>query len=250
MALLQFNTVLFDADLVILDKDGTLVDFDYMWGQFALEWVADLACPLSLAPLERNILETLGYDTQRQVTMPGTPLVSASADQLQSIVATTLVDAGFQWSDAIEMARRTFDHVARHSPPHERIRSFGDISSQVADLQTAGVKVAVVTTDDRRPTLRILEKLGVSEHVDVMVCGDDGIAWKPAPDMFVSACKCLKIAPGRAVVVGDTVADMVMAQRGGAGLKVAVLSGVGDERRLRQIADVVLTSIAELVIVN
>jgi phosphoglycolate phosphatase len=250
MAILRFNAVEFDAALVILDKDGTMVDFDHMWGQFALEWAAELAGPLGLPQLESSLLDILGYDSQRKSTRPGTPLVSGSAEQLQSIAATILVQAGIPWSEAVEMTRRTFARVALHSPPGERIRSFGDLGALLAGLQSAGVRVAVVTTDDRRPTSLVLEKLGVSEYVDTMVCGDDGIAWKPAADMLVAACTRLEIAPVRAVVVGDTVADMVMAERGGAGLKVAVLSGVGDERLLRQAADVVLSSIADVVIVD
>ncbi|MBM4465425.1 MAG: HAD family hydrolase, partial [Chloroflexi bacterium] len=47
-------------------------------------------------------------------------------------------------------------------------------------------------------------------------------------------------------VVGDTVADLLMARRAGAGLCVGVLSGVGDPALLAAHADVVLRSIDEI----
>jgi phosphoglycolate phosphatase len=64
--------------------------------------------------------------------------------------------------------------------------------------------------------------------------------------MLTSVCNRLRVEPGQTVVVGDTVADMGMARSAGAGLAVAVLTGMGVPTRLADHADVVLESIHEI----
>jgi phosphoglycolate phosphatase len=49
-------------------------------------------------------------------------------------------------------------------------------------------------------------------------------------------------------MVGDTLADLLMGQRAGAGLKVGVLTGAGDRTLLDRHADVVLPSIGEIAV--
>jgi phosphoglycolate phosphatase len=106
----------------------------------------------------------------------------------------------------------------------------------------------VATTDDRGPTERTLAALGLAELVDGLVCADDGVPVKPAPDMVIALCGRLGIDPARVAVVGDSVADLEMARRAGAGLVVGVLSGVGEQGQLASLADVVLQSVADFVL--
>jgi phosphoglycolate phosphatase len=61
--------------------------------------------------------------------------------------------------------------------------------------------------------------------------------------MLFAASQGLKQDLARCAVVGDTLGDLWMAERAGAGLKVAVLTGAGDPDLLAEHADVVLDSI-------
>jgi phosphoglycolate phosphatase len=108
----------------------------------------------------------------------------------------------------------------------------------------------VVTTDHRRETEETLRILEITHLVDHMVCGDDGFQSKPAPDMLLATCEQLGIAPVRCAVVGDTQGDLLMAQRAGAGLRVAVLTGAGDRAALQNEADAVLDSVDDITVVE
>jgi len=246
MSLLTFGSLPFDTDLIVFDKDGTLIEFDFMWGRLAVSWVERLTADADDEGLREELYRSLGYDPYRRRTLPQGPLVTAPEDQLQTIVASVLYRHGMPWSEAQSRAQSALGEAIAALPLADLIRPAGDVAGLLARLQDVGIRVAVVTTDYRAQTEETLRILGVAHLVDHLVCGDDGLPWKPAPEMLQAACERLGAEPARTAVVGDTVADLLMARQAGAGLKVAVLSGAGDPTLLRVHADVVLRSIDEI----
>jgi phosphoglycolate phosphatase len=247
MANLQIGPVQFDAGLVAFDKDGTLIDFQSMWGRIAVIWVEHLAAGEPGEALKQELYRAMGYDPGQQCTDPQSPLAIATTGQLQTIAAATLYRHGVPWPEAEDRTREAFQAGAR-LPLADLVRPAADVPAVLERLQGAGVWVAVITTDDRAGTEETLRILGAAHLVDHLVCGDDGLAAKPAPDMLLAACEALRVQPSCAVVVGDTLGDLLMAQRAGAGLRAAVLTGVSSRALLAAHADVVLGSIDDITI--
>jgi phosphoglycolate phosphatase len=242
LTLLRFGDRFFDADLVTFDKDGTLVDFEFMWGRRAVAWVEQLVVDTGDEALGRDLYSSLGYNPQHQRTVPQSPLAIATMGQLRAIVAGTLYRHGIPWPQAEDYTRRAFE-TSEVLPLAGLIRPTGDVIGVLQRLQAAGVRVAVVTTDSRAETEETLRLMAITHLVDYTVCGDEGVPPKPAPDMLLAVCARSGIAPARCAVVGDTVGDLLMSSRAGAGFKAAVLTGAGDPEQLRTHADVVLRSI-------
>lgn len=245
MALLKFGDLAFDADLVAFDKDGTLVDFEFMWGRLAVAWVERLVAETGDQALAWDLYRSMGYDLRQRRTKPQSPLAIATTGQLRAIVAGTLYRHGIPWPQAEDHTQRAFE-TGEALPLAELIRPTGDVRGLLQRLQEAGVQVAVVTTDHRAETEETLRLMGIAPLVDHVVCGDDGLLSKPAPDMLLAACRALGVDPLRTAVVGDTVADLEMARRAGAGFGAAVLTGAGDPAQLRDRAGVVLSSVDEI----
>jgi phosphoglycolate phosphatase len=88
--------------------------------------------------------------------------------------------------------------------------------------------------------------LALTGAVDALVCADDGIPVKPAPDMVLRLCAELGIEPSRTAVVGDSAADLRMGRAAGVGLVVGVLTGVGARSDLEPQADAVIGSVEGL----
>ena len=134
---------------------------------------------------------------------------------------------------------------AWHAPDPVALASpLADLGALFARLRRDGRKVAVATSDDRDPTVRTLAALGVADRVDAIVCADDGLPVKPAPDMVRRLCADTGVPIDRAAVVGDSPADMRMGRSAGAGLTIGVMTGVGSHADLNPLADLVIDSVA------
>jgi phosphoglycolate phosphatase len=184
----------------------------------------------------------LGVDPVAATVRAGGGLAATPMARLRDRTREVLLAGGLTAADAeraLEEAWHAPDPVASARP----VTDLGDLFDR---LRAGGCGIAVATTDDRDPTERTLAALGIADRIDATVCADDGIAVKPAPDMILHLCATLGVAPARTAVVGDTAADLQMGRAAGAGLIVAVLTGVGGRGDLAPLADVVIASIEEL----
>jgi phosphoglycolate phosphatase len=78
----------------------------------------------------------------------------------------------------------------------------------------SGFKKALITNKDRVFTLNLLDKLHLSSHFDVIICGDDGQK-KPSPEPLLKACSQLALTPSDVIMVGDSKSDIEAAQNAG-----------------------------------
>jgi phosphoglycolate phosphatase len=78
-----------------------------------------------------------------------------------------------------------------------------------------GLKQAVVTNKETRFTNRILEKHGLTNLLDLVVCGDTLSVKKPNPAVIQHCLDTLGVAQGEALFVGDSSIDMATAKAAG-----------------------------------
>jgi phosphoglycolate phosphatase len=228
-------------DLVIFDKDGTLIDFDAMWGP----WVVELARRLESLTgrvLAAGLFDALGFDAAAGRTIVGGPLAATPMARLHELTVELLIEAGVDEGTARAAVARAWEPP----DPVATARPLAELRPIFAALRAAGRRIAVATSDDRGPTELTLAGLDVADLVDALACADDGAPVKPAPEMVWTVCRALGVEPARAAVVGDAPADLAMGRAAGAGLVVGVLSGVGGRADLEPYADIILESVAEL----
>ncbi len=235
-------TVLLDGiDLVVFDKDGTLIEFGSMWGGWADALVAALEAATA-RPVGSPLVAMLGYDPATGVVRPSGGLAATPMARLRERTLDVLLAADVPAADAERALERAW-----HAPdPVAMARPVADLHALFGRLREAGRRVALATSDDRAPTERTLAALALTGEIDATVCADDGIAVKPAPDMVVHVCAALGVVPARTAVVGDAPADLEMARAAGAGLTIGVLTGVGRRADLEPLADTIIASVGEL----
>ena len=246
MAKVDLGGVVRDIELAVFDKDGTLIDFHHLWGRkarLAVDAVA-LAAGGDLA-LANRLYHAIGFDLQTGQAAASGPLAVASMAKLYTICAAVLYQHGIPWHDAEQMAQTHFASGLGALPTADLVKPLGDVAGLFRRLADAGIRIAIVTSDDRAATIATLPVLGIEPYIAGMVCGDDPVANKPAPDALLRLARELDVPLDRMMMVGDTVGDMMMGGAAGA-CRLAVLSGAGTAADLAPHADAVLDSITEI----
>lgn len=115
----------------------------------------------------------------------------------------------------------------------------------VAAYHGARVKIGVVTNKPEAFTHEILKHFGIDEQVAIVVGGDTGPARKPAPDMLHHALAAVGVPASRALMVGDSPAD-IGAAKAAFMASIAVRGGYTTVPADELGADRVISSLLEL----
>jgi phosphoglycolate phosphatase len=237
----DLHPILDGIDLVVFDKDGTLISFEAMWAS----WARELGNRLELAtrrPVAGDVFTTIGFDPVADRVQPGGPLAIGTMGEISEIVGAVLR----RWCPSVSAARRILADAWFEPDPVATAVPLADIGRVFEALADAGRQIAVATTDDRLPTVATLAALGLTGFVADLVCGDDEGPTKPDPAALAAIAARLAVALPRTAMVGDTPADLAMA-RGAGARSIGVTSGIATAAELVPVADVVLASIASLI---
>lgn len=232
----------FTPALVVFDKDGTLIDFNFMWAS----WIVELAQRLERAtdhPLSELLYHTMGYDAANARVVAGGPLAVFTMNTLRDMTTDLVWRLGFSRADAERITAR----VWFVPDPAAMARPVADLKHIFSTLHARGFRLAVATSDDRAPTLATLDALDVAQFIDAIVCADDGLANKPAPDMLLHLCHTLGVSAAQTVMVGDAVADLEMGRNARVARVIGVTTGLTDAGQLAPRADFIVHSIADLI---
>jgi phosphoglycolate phosphatase-like HAD superfamily hydrolase len=231
------------VDVVVFDKDGTLISFDAMW----LGWARKLGSRLELTtgrPVAGDVFRAIGFDPAADRILPSGPLATATMAEIEDRVAAVIR----RWCPNVAAARRAIADAWFEPDPVAEAVPLADLPVLFSAIVGSGRLIAVATTDDRRPTEATLAALGAADLVAHLSCGDDDGPHKPEPALFAAVCDALETPAWRAAIVSDTPADLRMGRAAGAGRTIGVLSGVSTAGDLHPLADVVLESVRELLV--
>ena len=183
----------------LFDLDGTLVDSVY---QHVLAW---------REALEAAGIELSVWRIHRRIGMSGGLLVNA-----------LLRETGRSLT-AEDVARIGRLHIEAYVRLVSQVGPLSGARELLAHLSQAGVPWAIATSGRSESARPALAKLDLPADVPV-ITRDQVQHAKPDPDLFLEAARRLGVAISDAVVVGDSVWDMLAARRARA-LGVGLLSG-------------------------
>ena len=193
----------------LFDLDGTLVDSVY---QHVLAWKE---------ALHAEGIELSVWRIHRKIGMSGGLFTN-------QLLRETSLDIS---SERVErMHRRHAEAYRRHA---EQISPLPGARALLAWLTDAGIPWAIATSGRMETAAVNLVALGVDPERTPVVTRDQVRYAKPDPDLFIAAAERLHTTIEKAVVVGDSIWDMLAATRCRA-LAVGLLSGGYGQDELRQ----------------
>jgi HAD superfamily hydrolase (TIGR01509 family) len=183
----------------LFDLDGTLIDSVY---QHVIAW--------------REALEEVGlslavWKIHRRIGMSGGLFVTALRREL-----------GDQLDDAT-VARLPDLHTRAYLSHYDSVRPLPGATELLDQLTEQGIPWMIATSGEERSAGRARALLGLAEDLP-MVTRDQVRYAKPDPDLFLTAAARLGVDIADAIVVGDSVWDLLAARRART-LGVGVLSG-------------------------
>jgi HAD superfamily hydrolase (TIGR01549 family) len=184
----------------LFDLDGTLVDSVY---EHVLAWHDALEAEgidLSVWRIHRKIGMSGGLFTHMLLRETGLAIDAERIERLQRRHAE---------------AYRRRSHLVKALPGAREL---------LAHLTDAGIAWAIATSGRMETARPILEMLGVDFARVPIVTRDQVRFAKPDPDLFLTAAERLGVDIQNASIVGDSVWDMLAAQRAH-GLGIGLLSG-------------------------
>ncbi|MBT1065038.1 HAD-IA family hydrolase [Bowmanella sp. Y26] len=134
------------------------------------------------------------------------------------------------------------EYVEKDKTPTPMFNGAGDLLDR---LSGQGTLLAVATGKARRGLNRVWQETNTGHYFQASRCGDEAES-KPSSDMLVQLLNELNVEASQAVMIGDTVYDMQMAQNLNMD-RIAVSHGVHSAERLAGHAPrAIVDSLAEL----
>jgi phosphoglycolate phosphatase len=225
-----------DIRAILLDKDGTLLDFHATWLP-VIDTVIRLAADGDVA-LAQRIEEACGLDAATRRVLPDSLLAASGTRE----IAAGFIAAGSRHDleDLTTILDRHFQAAAEIAVPA------ADLAPLLARLRRKGLRLGIASSDSEIAIRTMMRRFELGEHIEFVSGYDTGHGLKPGPGMLLAFARQIDLPPRQIAVVGDNMHDMRMAEQGGAGLRIAVLTGTGDPEKLAAVADACIPSIAEL----
>lgn len=243
----------FDVEIIICDKDGTLTDFNTMWGNWTKGWIDRLVAKVCKthsidgAILTKSLDKTLGFRREVVSVMPESPAAVSTQSKISVVAMTVLYQAGLDWHAAEEAVAYVASHTVTMTA--DMVRPVGDVKQAFKNWVSAGIKVIVATSDDREPTLEAIELMGIGHLISEYYCGDDPVANKPNPEAIKRISKKYGVSTNKMLMVGDAVSDIAFGRNGALAGCIGISGGSGDQAALQQAADVVVDSVDKIIVI-
>lgn len=205
---------------IILDFDGTIGDTRSLIVSTMQQTIAELGLP--------------GRTDDECAATIGLPLRQAFTDLLS-------ID-----DEVGERCAQTYSRIFDRDNTEGRVTIFPGVRQTIEEMHRRGLLVTIASSRSRGSLEGFVDSMGLRPCIPYIVSANDVEHAKPAPDMVLLTLRDNGLRPEDAMVVGDTVFDILMARAAGV-RSVGVTYGNGTPTDLRKAgADHVIDHFADL----
>lgn len=230
-------------DVIIFDKDGTLIDFDSFWVTVTEYAIYDIKESFDAQSIPDNkFYDALG-------------VVNGSAGTDSILCIGSFYDMGIAFNNVFKeygynispkiMVDIVTDAYEKNMTKAKVRGTCDNICEVLNNLKKKGKHLIVATADNRRITDFCLEKLSIYDYFEKIYTSDGEFLPKPSSECVEEYCKETGTVKNKIVMIGDTMNDVCFAKN--AGIDVIILKATGNDfEKLRKNSDMMIDSLVEL----
>lgn len=245
------SSLIKNIELVIFDRDGTLIDL-YAYWSWMIGKRAQIICrdlDLDAAHLKK-LMFAMGIDEDNKRIRPDGPVGLKKREIVMQAAVGYLLSIGYPETSGIcfkafcETDRLSSDNLAGIIKP---INGVHELFLKLTDNKC---RIAIATTDKTERARIAMDFLGLAKSIDFIVGEDSVKNCKPAPDMVNLILDSLGVDRSNAAMVGDALTDIEMGIRSGLKASIGVCSGITPGNKLRELTGYVIRDVSEIKIFN
>ena len=239
--------VLEDVRLILLDKDGTIIDIHHYWGSMLKErarlivnrWFSDSD---SQTKIINELIDVMGIEIESGCMKPEGP-VGVKPRPFIVKVATEVVFKNGVTTDEEEI-EKLFKEVdlqtANDILPFLKV--LPGINAFIKECHEQGLQLGVVTTDITERGRKALQALEMENYFQYIIGGDQVENPKPSPDSVDIILAQSGIKKSRVAVIGDHSVDILMGMNSGVVTNIGVLTGLGNRDTFNELGCYIASS--------
>jgi len=224
--------VLEDVQLILLDKDGTIIDIHHYWGSMLKEraqlivnrWFCDSD---SQAKIFNELIDAMGIEIESGRMKPEGPVGVKPRPFIVKVASEVVCKnrVNTEEEDIEKLFKEVDLQTANDMLPFLKV--LPGVYTFINECHEQGLQLGVVTTDITERGRKALQALEMENYFQYIIGGDQVINPKPASDSVDIILEQSGIERDKTAVIGDHAVDLEMGITSKIGCNIGVLTGLG-----------------------
>jgi len=226
--------ILKDVELVIFDKDGTLIDIHHYWSsmikirahKIVKKWFGNA----DTRQHESVLAELMGVNLEVNRLRPEGPVGVKPRHYIVNLVREYVCQYAQQVdNNDVELLFQTVDKLTEENLL-PLLKLLPDVKRLLLEIEASNTKAVIATTDITSRATKAVKALGLDDLFLHIVGGDAVKNAKPSPDLAQLLIEKTDVSPDKVAVIGDHPVDILMGQEASVGVTIGVLNGISSQQ--------------------
>jgi len=244
-----------NPEMILFDKDGTLIDVHHYWSKMLRlrselivnKWFKGHSAKNKV---KRELTESMGVDLELGKIKVTGPVGIKSRKFLVEVASSLVRSKGISVNNSeIEGIFLEVDKISSKNMT-SFLKPLPGMRRLLSELKSAGIAMAVVSTDITSRTRLAMEAMEISHFFTEIIGGDQVINTKPFPDLAIQILKKTGVNEDKMMVIGDNPVDIQMGLSANINLNIAVLTGLSDENSFNDLSCMVIKDLKSIEVEN